>query len=65
MSEFKGDLLDALDLVEGLAEAKSEAEIVGAWQFLIDSGIIWQVQGRLGRYARHLIEHGICRPPKM
>lgn len=33
-----------------------------AWQFLIDRGIVWQLQGSYGRRARRLIEAGECLP---
>ena len=51
----------AIDLIEGI-EMGSEEEILAAWQYLIDTGICWQLQGIFGRTAMHLIECGACRP---
>ena len=36
---------------------------VQAWQYLIDSGHAWTLQGWYGRTARDLIEQGICTHP--
>lgn len=34
------------------------------WQFLIDSGVVWKMEGSMGREAMHLIEIGACMLPK-
>ena len=39
-----------------------EAEVNEFFQELIDSGLVWQLQGHYGRTARRLIEAGLCRP---
>ena len=54
---------DAIGIAEGYIDA-SEKQIVEAWQFLIDTGICWQLQGWFGRSAMHLLEEGICHLPK-
>ena len=36
---------------------------VQAWQYLIDSGHAWTLQGWYGRTAVSLIDDGICTPP--
>ena len=36
---------------------------VQAWQYLIDSGHAWTLQGWYGRTAMSLIDDGICTPP--
>ena len=33
---------------------------IEAYQFLIDNGIIWKLQGRFGRTAVRLIDDGSC-----
>jgi hypothetical protein len=45
-------------------EEHTDEELNEAWQFLIDTGLCWQLQGWYGRNAAALIEAGICRPPR-
>jgi hypothetical protein len=51
----------AIALVEGITEAKSEAEYYAAWQHIIDQGLHRTLQGWYGRSAQVLIEEGICK----
>jgi hypothetical protein len=37
---------------------------VQAWQYLIDSGHAWTLQGWYGRTAVSLIDEGICTAPR-
>jgi hypothetical protein len=37
-----------------------EEGILELFQELIDSGLVWQLQGSYGRMARNLIEAGYC-----
>ncbi len=53
------DVYTAVGIVEGFESAKSEEQVLEAWQFLVDSGIVWQLQERFGRQAQHLIEAGL------
>lgn len=50
-------LLDILDIENGSLD---EDEYVAAMQRLIDSGIVWQLQGSYGRAATDLIYKGAC-----
>ena len=50
----------AVGIAEGFIEAESEDQIIEAWQTLIDTGLVWQLQGWFGRQAQYLIEEGIC-----
>ena len=37
---------------------------IEAYQFLIDNGIIWKLQGTFGRVAANLIEDKVCTNPR-
>lgn len=54
------DQFTAVGIAEGFIAAESEDQIVEAWQYLIDTGLAWQLQGWFGRTAQGLIDHGIC-----
>lgn len=45
------------DYEEGILD---EDSIIQGFQNLINSGIVWQLQGHYGRTAKHLIENGYC-----
>lgn len=57
------DSFTATGIAEGFIVADSEDQIIEAWQTLIDSGLVWRLQGWFGRTAQRLIEEGICTPP--
>jgi hypothetical protein len=46
---------------EGFCEGEgaSKDEQLSAWQYLIDTGLVWQLQGFFGRNATAMIEQGI------
>lgn len=52
---------DAVGIAEGWIQAESEAQVIEAWQHLVDTGLAWQLQGSFGRIARHLIDEGIIQ----
>ena len=54
------DSYTAIGLAEGFVEAESEEQVIEAWQYLIDTGMAWTLQGWFGRQATYLIEAGIC-----
>jgi hypothetical protein len=49
---------DAVGIAEGYIEADEE-QIIAAWQHLVDTKIVWQLQGWFGRTAVDLIQRGI------
>ena len=51
----------ATNLIDGFEEG-SEQDLINAYQFLIDTGLVWSLQGRYGRTALQLIDQGICEP---
>ena len=56
MSQYR-----AVGLAEGFEEG-TEDEILEAWQFLVDTGLAWQLQGYFGRMAAQMIEDGVIQP---
>ncbi len=50
----------AIDIAEGIKEPENHEEWVDAWQYLINTGICWELQGWFGRRAIELIEEKIC-----
>ena len=63
MSFFKFTPYSATMIAEGVEQADSEEQYIAAWQYLIDTGIAWQLQGSFGRTAMALINDGICEAP--
>ncbi len=55
------DIFKATMIAEGVDEADEDTQ-VQAWQHLIDTGTVWQLQGWFGRTATTLIENGVCTP---
>jgi hypothetical protein len=48
----------AVGIAEGFIDAESEDQYLEAWQYLVDTGLAWQLQGWFGRTAAALIEQG-------
>ena len=53
------DNFTAVGIAEGFEEADSEEQELEAWQHLVTTGLVWQLQGSFGRTARSLIEEGL------
>ena len=51
----------AVGIAEGFIESDDEKEIINAWQHLIDTGLVNNLQGFFGRTAKQLIEQVICK----
>jgi hypothetical protein len=54
---------DAVGIAEGFIQAESEDQVIEAWQYLVNTGLAWQLQGWFGRTAQALIEQGIIDAP--
>jgi hypothetical protein len=54
------------DLVDRITDFEngdlSDDEIIRLFQDLVDSGLVWQLQGCYGRAAQRLIEAGLVTP---
>ncbi len=59
--ELIDDVHVAVGKAEGYIPCESLAEEIVAWQYLIDTGVAWRLQGWFGRQAMFLIEQGLCR----
>ena len=55
-------IIDAIEVIE-LEEDATEQDHIAAWQYLIDTGAVWQMQGIYGRTAVYLLQEGICTAP--
>tara|TARA_A100001015_G_C14694831_1_gene595887 strand:- start:160 stop:354 length:195 start_codon:yes stop_codon:yes gene_type:complete len=53
---------EAIQIIE-IESEPTEEKLHEAWQFLIDTGICWELQGWYGRQAAYLIREGICTQP--
>lgn len=59
------DTFKACSIVEGFSgEEHSEEEYIAAWQYLIDGGVCWTLQGWYGRNAMHMVREGHCTLPE-
>ena len=56
-----GIIEEFVDIPDGV---DTECAIISAWQYLIDSGHAWTLQGWYGRNAQALIQEGICTHEK-
>tara|TARA_E500000305_G_scaffold93272_1_gene81693 strand:+ start:300 stop:473 length:174 start_codon:yes stop_codon:yes gene_type:complete len=54
------DDYEAVGIAEGFVDCDDEERIIEAWQYLIDTGLVWTLQGSFGRMAKSLIDAGVC-----
>ena len=63
MGSLKMNHYKAVGLAEGFIEG-TESEIIDAWQYLVNTGLAWTLQGWFGRTATTLINNGIINNKK-
>ena len=51
--------MTALDLVQGRADEHGDMTVLNAWQYLVDTGLAWTLEGAIGRQAASLIDLGL------
>ena len=54
--------INAVLIAEGEIETDQETQI-DAWQYLVDTGIVWTLQGSFGRTAQELIDQEVITAP--
>lgn len=52
------NIYTAVMIAEGVEDATEEQQIE-AWQYLVDTGVVWRLQGWFGRMAQNLIDEGM------
>ncbi|WP_152346615.1 hypothetical protein [Brevibacterium sp. CFH 10365] len=57
------DVVGFIMRLEGEADDLTQDEVIEGFQYLIDTGMAWSLQGSYGRAAMSLIEQGYCTPP--
>jgi len=55
------DSYTAVGLAEGFIESDDENQVLEAWQYLVDTGLAWKLQGWFGRTAAALIDSGLVQ----
>jgi len=58
-SYSKMNQFDAVGIAEGWIEPESQQETLVAWQILVDTELVWTLQGMFGRAAHDLLELGL------
>lgn len=56
------DTFEAISIIEGETGDDEDTQLA-AWQHLVDTGLVWQLQGSYGRQAVRLIDAGLIEHP--
>lgn len=59
--ELVMDVHIAVGKCEGYIKCDSAEEEIEAWQFLVDTGMAWKLQGWFGRQAQSMLDMGILK----
>jgi hypothetical protein len=54
--------INAVLIAEGDIETDQDTQIE-AWQYLVDTGLAWSLQGSFGRMAQQLIDQEVITAP--
>jgi len=54
--------INAVLIAEGDIETDQDTQIE-AWQYLVDTGLAWSLQGSFGRMAQELIDQDVITAP--
>ena len=55
-------LYNATMIAEGAMDETSEMSYIQAWQHLVDTGEVWELQGFFGRAAHRMLSEGTLQP---
>ena len=55
-------LYNATMIAEGAMDETSEMSYIQAWQWLVDTGVVWELQGFYGRAAHRMLSEGTLQP---
>ena len=56
------DDFTAVGIAEGfIEEDASKQRVIQAWQYLLDTGLCWKLQGWFGRTANNMIKEGVIK----
>jgi hypothetical protein len=55
-------LYNATMIAEGAMDETSEMSYIQAWQHLVDTGVVWELQGFFGRAAHRMLSDGTLQP---
>ena len=55
----------AVGIAEGFEPAESEEQVLEAWQYLVDTGLAYKLQGWFGRTAQILIDKELISPKEV